>query len=325
MLTQYELFIDIYGIGCRISVSSRELYERLENDFKYFVVPGNGHELFMNIICYIQVPPFEKVEGKRRFRFREVITHDQGLTRYNNYDENLLSIYNFTTEEGSIYSQDINLLHEITYLLILSRVGKALDLKGLHRLHAMAVTNGRDSFVSCGASGTGKTTGSLSFIKNGYSLISDDTPLVDRHGRVYPFPIRIGLQNQDMGKNYIVLKRREYGEKYLYDAVPFASTEKISSYSLICLEKRNKKVSRIKESTFLTRFVFLLKYMVIGLGTPQIIEYFWEPGVKDFFIKMRIFLSRCICLIRLLKNKNSYQVSLKDGDSLYDVLSTQNN
>ena len=72
------------------------------------------------------------------------MTYDQGNIRFNDYYGKALTIYNYEHELGEIYSNDLHKLHEICYLSILSRVGKKLDMRGYHKVHAFGIVkNGK--------------------------------------------------------------------------------------------------------------------------------------------------------------------------------------
>jgi hypothetical protein len=72
--------------------------------------------------------------------------------------------------------------------------------------------------------GGGKTTLGLELLKyDDVKLLSDDTPLISRDGKILPFPIRIGI-NKNTSLNFNVPKkylrdfiRSKYGPKLLID------------------------------------------------------------------------------------------------------------
>jgi len=73
------------------------------------------------------------------------------------------------------------------------------------------------------------------------------------------------------------------------------------------------KVS-VKKCSKLRVFCLLFKPMVIGVGLPILAEYFWEFGLRDFFTKTQIALSRIKRATTLATSKECYWFEF--GDSL---------
>lgn len=306
-----------YGVSVNLNSNSNELLERIKNDFNYFLTEkldlGCSNIRITANLKKVDINSLRQIFTKRRYFFRETETFDNKRERLNIYENRMVSQYDFKNEVGQITGEEINLLHEIAYLLILSRVGKLHDLKGIHRLHAMFAQKNNKSILAVGSSGAGKSTLLLNLCKNGSSFGSDDVTLINSDGHILPFPIRAGSSKKIEGfDNYFVLNRREFGTKYLYDFTKKLGIAKVSEKAIFLLLEKGSK--GIKKSNFFTKLLFLFKFLVIGIGTPQIFEYFWESGFNDFFIKVKIFFLRLFCMLKIIFSNKFYNLSTFSED-----------
>jgi len=67
------------------------------------------------------------------------VCYDAGDVRYNDYGGKALSAIDFRRDSVTIVSRDYDLLYEVAYLVVQSRVGERLDRRGVHRLHALGL------------------------------------------------------------------------------------------------------------------------------------------------------------------------------------------
>lgn len=306
-----------YGVSVNLSSNSSDLLERIKNDFNYFLT-----ERFDLGFCDIRITAnleridinsFRQKFKNRKYFFRGTETFDNKRERLNIYENRIVSHYDFKNEIGQITGEEINLLHEITYLLVLSRVGKLHDLKGIHRLHAMFAQKNDKSILAVGPSGAGKSTLLFNLCKNGASFGSDDVTLINSEGQILPFPIRAGSSKKIEGfDNFFVLNRREFGTKYLFDFTKNYKVAKVSEKAIFLLLERGSR--GIKKSSLFTMLIFLFKFLVIGIGTPQIFEYFWEAGLNDFFVKVKIFFLRLFCMLKIVFSNKFYNLSTFNED-----------
>jgi hypothetical protein len=65
-------------------------------------------------------------------------------------------------------------------------------------LHALELVGGQGAVAVMLAAGRGKSTIALRALRDqGVRLLSEDSPLLDRRGRLHPFPLRIGVNASD--------------------------------------------------------------------------------------------------------------------------------
>lgn len=315
-----EIRFNFYGIGIVVECLEVELCQRLERDFSYFKLStpeGSKKEIrIQSSLDSRPELPFPLLI--RRFKNRNVEVYEKNGIRVCDYTGDGLAVVNFKENQAKIYANDIHRLHELTYLFILSRVGKELDLLGFHRLHGMAVVRNDILYFGMMPTGGGKTT-LLSYLlsEGSYSLYSDDSPLIDRQGRVYPFPIRLGFEaggKRPLSFNTVYhyeLERKEYGIKQLYS---FADL-KVNiggEYKQVILFKGEKGHQKpfLKEVGNMSIFPFVFEQGIIGVGLPILIEHFWEFGLLDFYQKTKIFVSRLIGLSRFLIKARVYSFKM---------------
>ncbi len=314
-----SLNLDFMKISVHVDSRDHELLDRLAADFSHFVVPDGMPPLCRieahrsrapeELASFIARKPGKKSKNCRSYR--------HSGSRINDYFGEGLVHYDFRGETGRVYSESLHRLHELCYLLILSRVGKYLDRQALHRIHAMAVVfDGKkpNVLVSALPSGVGKTTLLLELLKSSQvRILSDDSPLVDRRGNVYPFSLRLGLTENALGglsghpavdsKQTYPLERMRFGKKHLLPLTAISrEIAPLQTARAILLTGRRGAGSRclVKKTSRLKLVPHLLMEMVIGRGLPMMREYFIEDRPADFLVLAKILFSRIYAAIALL-------------------------
>lgn len=301
---QYLCYFNFYQVTVKIVVYSELLKTRLLKDFSQFSCePITSAHVQIEVDNY---KPLSMPRNRRPFRYRGAKILDSGSVRTIEYNKNTWLSYDFKNEIGKLFSNDLNDQHEKLYLAIHSRVGYLLDLSGMHRIHCMGIIHEEQNVFMIGDSGIGKSSLAIDLMKK-KSLLSDDTMLI-KNGELFAFPIRVGLTkpNTDLGEA-IELNREHYGMKYLYDLTD-NYTKDLKERSSFFLVERG--ACRIKRSVSKYRkIIFLLKYLFIGIGTPQVLELFWEPGIQGHVNRFKIACSRLANVVSLMKERNFTYIS----------------
>jgi len=288
----------------QIECQDQDILDNTRRDFSYFLKDVQS-AADIKISVYLEEPPFEKVPAlKASLHNPDSTAYDDGRIRYVDHQARALTIYDYNNEEGRVYAQDRGLLHELTYLLILSRVGELLDKKGIHRIHCLGVSIGEKGVLCLLPQGAGKTTLALELLKNeGVKLLSDDTVLMNRKGELLAFPLRIGVSadfSLDIPSQYLrSFQRRKYGKKTLIDIDYFRDKIAPSAKPFIILigqrvfsdEAEIIKISKLKAIGPLFRDA------VIGL----------RFDFKDIFSKISIGFSRLLAGLKLLLHSKTYR------------------
>lgn len=314
-----KLFFNFYGIGVEVSSSWDEVLGRLKRDFSYFLKEDIKEGTFpIELRLEISKKCITPKDTKEfHYKSSKVSFYEKTGQRYCNYFNKVESEINFKDHTALIRGEDLHAIHEVSYLMILSRVGKALDQMGVHRLHAGAFEKDGVLFLALFSSGGGKSTLLNSIMAgDGYTFFSDDSPLVSEDGKVLPFPIRIGFSEGSVPEALrevpsYTLKRFRYGAKILFGLNdlnwPIGSDYK----KIILISGQKGNVASYRKEFGLWHLFHIIKEGVIGIGLPILYEYFWEYGIGDFWVKTKIAIKRFRTLFYLWLKAKKYQVTLE--------------
>ncbi|MFN8391357.1 MAG: hypothetical protein U0136_13795 [Bdellovibrionota bacterium] len=312
---------DFHGVTVDLATDSHALGDALRRDFSYFLLPGDANGTAASIRIFAGGTPF--TSSDLPFATSEninprCITFNEGGVRWVSYlAERCIARWDFKKEAGEVRGEDADLLYEITYLLILSRVGELLDRKGLHRVHASAVSVGGRAVLVVMPSGGGKTTLACAAMTLPKArLLSDDAPLVSLSGEVLAFPSRLGLlQIPDEAAwrhRAREFHRRENGTKYLVDVEIFEGRleTKASPGILIFGSRKLRGACGIRPVGKLFAARRLFAALVVGVGLPQVIEYFLRFEIRDMLAKCALVFSRMRAALSLLKKSELFLIEL---------------
>ena len=307
----------------------------LKKDFQYFVCDREqNHSPDFAFTFNLDKPDFSPLDNKiaTRQSFNSV-TYDLDHIRYNDYYGVALSKYDYKLDVGFVTSADLGALHEIAYLLILSRTGKRLDDKSMHKVHAMGVKYNSTALILMMPMKGGKSTLFVDLLKKeNIQIISDDTPLIDLNGNSYSFPLRVGVHDTSRlpeGDEKLIysLDRLQYGKKRLVPLAYFKNKVAGKSNKIVLLDGRRiySDTCKITPQNGFYAFKALITHMVVGVGLPLIIEYFLEYNLKDTFRNFKILSLRMIAAFNLSRKSKFYKIYLgtnkdKNASVLYEHL-----
>lgn len=307
--------MSFYGVNVLIESSLDSLLSLLKKDFSYFVVeslPTSTLGLALTI-------KKENYQGKipqnlvAISQSQTCLTYEENHLRYNDYYGEALAIFNYAQESCEIFGEDESRLHEIVYLIILSRVGLMHDKCGIHRLHAFGVTYHDVNLIGMMPMKGGKSTLFMNLLKNpAVEVLSDDSPLIDQQGKILPFPIRLGLQEKPEDYASYTMKRKIYGEKFLIDIADIQN--KVGSekpYTVLFQGRRSTyEQCQIIHCSKIKMLIHLFKNLIVGLGLPMVIEYFLMTGLEDKIEKVKITWLRVLSSLHLLMKSDCYEFYL---------------
>ncbi len=307
--THTSLF-DLHGCVVEFRSSDREVAEWIAADFSAFkAAPGSLPVI--SITAETGAPGPGLPRAVLRTKKWHILPSRAG-TRAVWYPEGALCEYDYRADRGHISSPDRHLLKELSYLLILSRAGEALDRRGLHRLHAGALGFKGKALLFCGAQAAGKTTLILELLKDrSFSLLSDDTPLISRAGIVHGFPLRIGLgcdsphlPGLSRTRGFL---RRHYPPKRLLD-IGVAGLEISPALPPAFIFKLRRGIGPCLLAPAAGEASGeLAASLVAGCGVPQMAEYFLRPSPADIARKVKITASRLKAAGALLR-RTSFRI-----------------
>jgi len=199
----------VYGATINLSTDSSELMKEMRRDFGRFEasadLPVEGRMIILETdgkfpleipryaIRETFLPPDSSIFSASTFRFLE--EKDERILRLDLEKNEILGYFRSACK----FSMFLRFL--LKWLLI-----KALEKKGISFIHGSGVERDGISLLFVGPSGHGKTHTLLTFLLDGYTLITDDTILF-RADKVLPFHVRSRIDTE-MGERFPVLKRR---------------------------------------------------------------------------------------------------------------------
>jgi len=319
--------LHFYGLNLGLQSHDAEVVDSIRLDFSYFQTESSNTDV--KITVFNEAPPYDELPNLcAAFYTPRNVCYRKNETTYIDYSGKALSIYNSKKKTCYIYGKNKHLIHEISYLCILSIVGQFLDSKKIHRVHALGVSRRGKAILILLPIGGGKTTLALEFLKSkDVKLLSEDTPLITPQGKILPFPLRIGVQlgqNIDVPQKYIRrIERMEYGPKtlidigYFYDRIGTISEPGI----IIVGERTLGTQSKIEPLSKLKAVNAFVKNAVVGLGIYQGLEFLLEKGTWEILNKSGLAFSRFKNSLKIINRSKLYRFIIgRDRQKNYNTL-----
>ncbi|HVA67389.1 MAG TPA: hypothetical protein VNK24_10775 [Elusimicrobiota bacterium] len=322
-----EISLDFYGVGVRIAGAEPGVLDDLRRDFSCFTpeasalgAPGATPAVF----SWILEPEPRSRAPDIGIKFpilktKNFTVYQRGNLRLIRYSDGPAASFDFTSGQGHIACASKERLRELAFLAVLSRVGEALDKRGLHRVHALGLEHGGQAALVLLPSGGGKSSLALEIFRRSPQtrFLSEDAPLVCAHGLVHPFPLRWSLrpdaQLGDVPERFIRdFKRERYGPKRLIDAEFFQERLGASApLRRIFLGRRaDGRPAEAAGASSWRAAAALAENLVVGRGVPQMAEYMAGLGPKTLGRLAPIAYSRARTALRLLRQSSVVSLSL---------------
>ena len=310
--------LDVYGLRIAIGGDWPRVTDELVRDYAWFRASGNGAGSPHVRVTARQGPPDFDGLGDLRSTFvtpRNVVYQD-GDTTVVDYFGRAVSVLDRRREQIEIQGEDAALVHEAAYLFLLSRIGEHLDERGLPRLHALGLSGASGAVAVMLPSGGGKSTLALQALRDdACRLLSEDSPLVDRHGLVHPFPLRIGVNatDADLLPDWPVrrLERMEFHPKLALEVEAFADRIEQRPQPLRHLVIGRRTLGRSSHLEPLPRrsaLAPLFREAVVGVGLYQGMEFVLQRGMADVFRKTGTAARRARCAAALVRGAKVWQL-----------------
>lgn len=309
-----------HGLRVEVAADDSELQANLRFDFAKLIkeFEGPAEVRFEAVVCsppFDRVPPVEAASQTETF-----VCYDAGGFRYVDYYGRALAVHDRRGETVEIFANDRTFLYEKFYLAILSRTGELLDRRGIHRVHALGLLTERGAALLLLPMHGGKSTLGLALVSaSDVKLLSDDSPLINRAGEVLDFPLRMGVRRGDEPQGLLeqyqrnlVREGREPKTLIHLDALgeslapsgAYPPAVLIAGKWTAAPEPNLIRVSRFRG------FASLLRDCVIGLGLPQVVEFFLQSTWSDLFAKSRLVFSRSRASWNLARRSQCYTLLL---------------
>jgi len=318
---KYSLLIDVYSVRVKVITESEFVFNNLAKDFQLFVVSDEkqGRPQVKMSVC-LKAPPYERIPPVVAALHGEgLICYKDGNISYVVYSQGGLLVYDFKSECGELFCENSLFLYEKIKITILSRIGELLDRRGLHRIHAFAVARKNKALMCLMPMEGGKTTTMLNLLRMDpdVSVIADDVCLIDRHGRIFPFLLRVGARDQDLVENIssdlvTSIDRPKFGLKYFIDLNFFkgriATPMRLTHIMIGRRAFRDK--TEIKPLAKIKCIMPMIESGVFGLGLPQLLEFFVRGDFKIMAVRIGIILKRVVFCIALLSRAKTCIITI---------------
>jgi hypothetical protein len=323
-----EAHFDFFGLP--VSVRGwPEIVEAIDLDFAWFRGPASDRGgLTVDVVS--GSPDLDALPAvPAAFSTPRNVVYQLGERTIVDYFGRTMVILDRERQSAFVEGDQPALVHEAIYLLLLHRVGEHLDASGLMRLHAVALAGRQGAVAILLPAGGGKTTLALRALREpGVRLLSDDTPLLDRQGRVHAFPLRLGVSESVAAalppEDVRRIERFEFPAKYAIRLDAFGDRISSDPQQLrhVVLGRRTLgKETRLASVPKRRAVGPLLRDGVVGLGIAQMAEYVLQRGWSDVLGKGGVAGRRAAICARALANAQTWEAELgRDAERNWSAL-----
>ena len=243
---------------------------------------------------------------------RNVVYRD-GARRILDFGGRGLGIHEPDQRRFTMTSESSDLVYEAGYLFLLSQIGQRADERGMSRVHAVAMSYRGRAILVMLPMGGGKSTLAAALLRHkGLRILSDDSPFIDRMGRLHAFPLRLGLLNgqekQLPPEQLRLIERMEFGPKYLVNYSYFADRVTATAEPGMLLVGRRSlgERGRLEKSSYKTAMAAMVPHSIVGLGLFQGLEYILERSTGELVGKAGVALSRARNAHSLIRRSHNF-------------------
>lgn len=266
----------IHGVRVRVDCEDPVTLDALGRDFAAFDdEPGGEPDIALRLER--RPCPGGPLAG-RAWSWKGVRWHDAGAIRRLDYGSGAGAQWDFARERGTVWACDPDLLHELGFLFLHSRIGAALDRRGLHRVHALGFSWGGRGGLLLLPSGGGKTTLALALAaRPEFALLSDDVPLLGADGMLRAFPQRLSLCGGGPfpfpSAALRPFVRRRHGSKTLLDLSAYPGRlAGTAPLKWLIVGEPGPGPARAARCGRARATAALLDGLILGRGLPQVLE-----------------------------------------------------
>jgi len=318
-----RLGFDFYGVRLSAESECEPLLERIERDFGYFRSETAARAPDAVRLRFVEAaPPLERIPRGARplFSTASYTTYRLEGRRLVDHRGLALTEYDFRRDEGTVWAESAERLHEVAYLLVLSRVGILLDRRGFHRLHALAVTYRGRALLFLAPSGCGKTIFGLELLKRReVGWLSDEIPLLAPDGRVAPFPLPPRFTRGESPPwppppvRTFDVSRSKRPPKSILD--PAAILPRVASPAppfavFLCRRQDDRREPSIRRVGVAAGLAGIFANALVGREFPQMKAYFLEVSPRFLPIAAAVATSRARSLVRLALRAPAHRFGL---------------
>lgn len=318
-LTPARVDLDVYGLGIGVSGDWPAVIEELALDFAWFRAERGRSIDEVTVEVARRAPDFDAFgDVPAAFVTPRNVVYQQHDRTIVDYFGRAVSVLDRGSGRLLVQGEDKHLVHEAAYLFLLSRIGEHLDRQGLPRLHALGLVGAEGATAVLFPSGGGKSTLALRALReDGVRLLSEDSPLIDRRGRLHPFPLRIGVNATDaesLPEHQVRrLERMEFHPKLALELSAFVDRVEPNPQPLRHLVIGRRTLGRDARLDRIPRreaVATLIREAVVGVGLYQGMEFVLQRGPRDVLSHAGIGVTRALSCAACLRRADVWRLTV---------------
>lgn len=306
-----SLYFHFHGLSVQVSSENVALLDHVRRDFSAFWVEQPVRPPRFHLKLKVQAPDYAGLPPLRASFVtpRNVCYQGQDLQILDYFGRGVL-LHRRRQGDIEVWAGELDLTREIAYLFLLSQAGQHFDHRGLIRIHALGLEHQGQAALLLLPSGGGKSTMALQALRGGpLKVISEDSPLIDRAGRVHPFPLCPGIKGGPDPSFPLeaqrTVERMEFDPKTLIDLDVFGdqwSRQPVPARWLLVGQRSLGEECCLEPLSRLSAARALLTNMVVGVGLYQGLEFLLERSHLDLLQRLGSLSGRLMPALALLRN-----------------------
>ncbi len=312
--------LEVHGLRIAVEGDWPEVVEQIRLDFAWFERPApDASSAHIEVTIERRPPDFEALgDGVASFVTPRNVVYQDGRRTIVDYFGRAVSVLDRDAGRLVVQGEDDHLVHEAVYHFLLSRIGEHLEAHGLTRLHALALSGDQGAVAVMLPSGGGKSTLALRALRDErVRLLSEDSPLIDRHGMAHPFPLRIAVNPTDAATlpdgAVRRMDRMEFHPKLVLDLEAFSGRVESRPQPLRHLVIGRRSLGQHASLEPVPRrsaVSTLVREAIVGVGIYQGMEYVLQHGMRDVVGKLGIAATRTTCCTGVLARANVWRLTV---------------
>ena len=321
---------EVQGLSIGLTGDWPEVTEQVVRDFAWFRADREPEGCDLQLRIERRIPDFDRF-AELRSAFvtpRNVVYQSDGRTVVDYFGRALL-VLDRESGAATIQGEDPEIVHEAAYLFLLSRIGEHLDAAGFTRLHSLGLAGAQGAVAILLPSGGGKSTLALRALRrDGVRILSEDSPLLDRRGRLHPFPLRIQINATDAASmpagSVRRIERMEFHPKMALDLESFRDKIETAPQPVRHIVIGRRSLGREPRLEPLPRRAaasVLFREAVVGVGIYQGMEFVLQRGMRDVAGKAGTAGARAANCMAAVRGARVWELTLgRDRDANLDAL-----
>lgn len=321
--------LSVYGLRIHLE-GWTEALEAARLDFAWFESHDDGDPADLRVTVECREPDFDGFgEIAASFITPRNVVYQHGRRKIVDYFGRVVAILDPDSHHVLFQGNDLSITHEAVYQYLVSRVGEHVERIGLPRLHGLALSGQQGAVVVMLPSGGGKTTLGLRALDDAaVKLLSEDSALIDRHGYLHPFPLRIGVNATDAAKlppgHVRRIERMELHPKFALEIAAFANRIEHEPQPLRHIVIGRRSLGSGAALDPLPRraaLPTLFREAVVGVGIYQGMEWLLQHGMRDVVRQVPPALTRSRCCVAGLRRAKVWRLTVgRDHERNWSML-----